>query len=544
MTADLIITNTRVVTARADGAQAQAVAVAGNRIVAVGDPDSVGALAGPTTRIVNAAGGSVVPGLNDAHLHLQWWAFGRSFLDLREVHSLAEVRRLVSEAVAQATPGEVVRGRGWAESRLAGLTGGPTAADLDDVSGDVPVVLDHFSAHGAWLNSATMRRVGLTSATPDPDGGRFVRFAGTSEPTGEVHEAALPLVLGRLPAPSPEQRASLIADATTQLARRGITSVTDPVCTPDMVREYVGLRNADRLGVRLGMLLHWSWPSVQTPREMLATAMEYVGSATGLGDDRLFVSGCKLFADGVVPLHSSWMRTPYPDGSHGCLVTEGDTDDERLATLREQIMLLHRNRFRAQVHATGDAGCDAVVEAFADAMAADPWADARHVLIHANLPSAASRATMARLGIIASTNSLIRWQNGLAARGHIPEQAWLDNMPAADLLADGVVLSDASDAPIAEPDWAQALYGLVTRRLIDGTDGGAAQRISRLEALRSWTAGPAYQDYAESWKGTIEVGKVADLVVLDQDLMAIPDEELPSLTPVMTLLDGAVVHEA
>ena len=111
MTADLIITNTRVVTARADGAEAQAVAVSGNRIVAVGDPDAVGALAGPTTRIVSAAGGSVVPGLNDAHLHLQWWAFGRSFLDLREVHSLAEVRRLVAQAVAQAAPGEVVAPR-------------------------------------------------------------------------------------------------------------------------------------------------------------------------------------------------------------------------------------------------------------------------------------------------------------------------------------------------------------------------------------------------------------------------------------------------
>lgn len=542
--ADLVLHSGSVLSVDADFRTHSAIAIRDGRVIAVGDDASMLALAGPGTRLVDLAGGTALPGINDSHLHLQWWGLAMAAVDLSTVTSLAEVRTRVRTHAAAHPSAEWVRGRGWHERLLTGIgRHGPTAADLDAVVPDRPVFLEHFSAHGGWLNSAGLCAAGITRETPDPGGGEIVRDAD-GVPTGVVKEAALELVHRAMGKPTAEERQQASVLAMTELNRRGVTSVTDPITTPEMLRDYVTLRREGRLTTRLTTLLHWTWPSVQTPLRIVEDALRHVGSTTGLGDDLLRVGGCKLFADGVAALGTAWMSTPYHDGHCGALVTEGRDDAEKVAALRSLVELLHAHRFQVQVHATGDLACDAAVEILADAVSNDPW-DARHVLIHANLPSPSSIRTMAAHGIVANVNSLVKWQAAAGLTDVLTEDAWHRMMPTRSLLAAGVVACDSSDAPITDPDWRLGLQMLVTRRP-RGLDrvSGPDERISRENAIRAWTSAPAWQDHAERTKGQLVPGQLADLVVLQDDLMSTPDDELHAVTPVMTVLGGTVVHEA
>jgi hypothetical protein len=424
--------------------------------------------------------------------------------------------------------------------------GGPSAAMFDDLCGGRPMFLEHFSAHGGLLNTAGLRAAGITAATAAPPGGEIVRDPATGEPTGVLKEAALQLLDGVLPEPTAAERQDAVVDAIAELNRRGITSLTDPIVTPEMLRDYVALRRDGRLSARLTTLLHWTWPSVQTPLGVLEEAMRYVGSTTGLGDDLLRIGGCKLIADGVAALGTAWMSTPYHhDGTCGALVTEGADDEERVAALHALVRLLHEHRFQVQVHATGDRACDTAVEALVAALTADPWPDARHVLIHANLPSPETVKAMAAHGILANVNALVKWQAAAGLVGIIDEGLWHRMMPARSMVDAGVVVCDASDAPITDPDWRLALQMLVTR-VPRGSDvaAGPDERLTREQAIRAWTTSPAWQDHAEHEKGTVAPGRLADLCVVAEDLMAVPDDELHAVTPVLTVLGGEIVHEA
>jgi hypothetical protein len=544
---DLILHSGTVLTVDADFTTHQAVAVRGERILAVGDDREILDLAGPGTRVVDLAGATVLPGLNDSHLHLQWWGLARAQVDLSAAGSLAEARELVRRHAEAQPEGGWVRGRGWHERVLMGdAPGGPSAAMFDDLCGGRPMFLEHFSAHGGLLNTAGLRAAGITAATAAPPGGEIVRDPATGEPTGVLKEAALQLLDGVLPEPTAAERQDAVVDAIAELNRRGITSLTDPIVTPEMLRDYVALRREGRLSARLTTLLHWTWPSVQTPLGVLEEAMRYVGSTTGLGDDLLRIGGCKLIADGVAALGTAWMSTPYHhDGTCGALVTEGADDEERVAALHALVRLLHEHRFQVQVHATGDRACDTAVEALVAALTADPWPDARHVLIHANLPSPETVKAMAAHGILANVNALVKWQAAAGLVGIIDEGLWHRMMPARSMVDAGVVVCDASDAPITDPDWRLALQMLVTR-VPRGSDvaAGPDERLTREQAIRAWTTSPAWQDHAEHEKGTVAPGRLADLCVVAEDLMAVPDDELHAVTPVLTVLGGEIVHEA
>lgn len=543
--ADLVLHSGTVVTVDRDFRTTEAVAVRDGRVLATGTTSEIRALSGPGTREVDLAGGSVLPGINDSHLHLLWYALTdpSRHLDLSGAGSLAQVRALVAERAASLPEDAWLLGRGWNALTVAGAgPDGPTAADLDDVCGGRPVLLEHFSSHAAWLSTPALRLAGIGPDTPDPDGGTIVRDR-SGRPTGLLQEAALQLAHRAVPEPTTTERHDLMVRAMRRLNARGVTSVTDPVVGAELLRDYVALRTAGRLTTRVTTLHHWTWPSVQTPVPVLREALRYVGASTGLGDDLLRVGGCKLFADGVAALETAWMSHPYPSGHCGSLVTEGGDDAEKEAALHELVRLLHAHRFQVQVHATGDRACDSVAAAFAAAMAADPW-DARHVLIHANLPSPEAMAQLGRYGLVANTNALVKLQSAPAVRDKIAPEQWHAMMPVRSLLDAGAVVCDASDAPITDPDWRRAMRMLETR-YVAGVDCvvGPAERVGREQAIRAWTSSPAYQDHQEHAKGSIEPGKLADLVVLDRDVATVPSEELTDLQPVLTLLGGEPVFE-
>src|SRR5579875_22130 len=546
---ELVLVGGRIVASGQGGEAADAIAVCGRRIAAVGRREEILQLAGPRTRVVDVAGGSVIPGVNDSHLHLSWWALARppQVVDLTGIRSVEELRQVVGARAREAPPGSWVRGAGWSESRLREFSDGrrrPAREDLDDVAPETPVVLEHWTRHAAWANSVALRKAGICAATRDPDGGTIVRTE-SGEPTGHLLEAAIELLYRAIPPTGRREMRAAIVEAARELSRRGVTSVTDPVVTPELLRDYAALHAEQSLALRLSVLLHWDWPSVRTTVAGLRHALEFVGVTSGFGDEWLRIGGCKLFADGVPALGTAWMSRPGGSGTLGGLVTEGDSDAERERALREMIRVLHRERFQIQVHATGDLACDVVADAFANSMTEDPWPRARHVVIHGNFLTRDAIGKLARHGFICNTNSLIKWQASDALRAVLDESRWHRNMPWREILDGGAHLTDSSDAPITEPDWRQALETLVLRECRGlGAISGPDQRLSREEAIRAWTIEPAYQDGQEWLKGSLERGKRADLVVLAEDVLTVEDHELHAVTPVMTVLDGKIVAES
>jgi predicted amidohydrolase YtcJ len=532
--AELVFAGGRVVTVDPSFSVAEAVAIAGDRIAAVGSTARVLPLAGPNTRIVDLAGATVLPGLNDAHLHLGLYGLARPpfALALESVASLGALRDAVAAAAAAVPAGTWIRGEGFDRARLGRA---PHRADLDRVSLEHPVALADWTHHVVCANSAALERAGVARDTPDPPGGRIVRDAA-GEPTGELVEAAQRLVLGVVPPPSASERQAAIEAAARELLALGVTSVTDPAVWPELLHDYAVLHQDGRLGPRLNLLLHWDWPSVSTSVAGLEAALAHAGVASGLGDDRLRIRGVKLFADGVPSLGTAWMSEPYADGGTGSLVCAGEDDESRVAELRAMIELLHRRRLQVQVHATGDRACATVVDAFVRALELDPWPNARHVVIHGNFLSEADAARMAAHGLVANVNSLVRSRLGEPVRQRLGAARFDRTMPWGTLVRAGVRVADSSDAPIVAPDWPRALEALVTR------EGGEA--LERADALRAWTIAPAYQDGQEREKGSIEPGKLADLTVVAEDPLSIDDRELHTLTPLMTILGGTVAYEA
>jgi hypothetical protein len=330
-----------------------------------------------------------------------------------------------------------------------------------------------------------------------------------------------------------------------QLNRLGITSVTDPIVGPEQLRDYIALLDEGEFPLRVNSLLNWSWPSMASTVSQLKEVLAAGGFASGLGNEWLRVGGCKLFADGVPSLQTAWMHEPYGGGGCGSLVTRGETEDERTAELFAMIELSHRHRLQVQVHATGDRAIDTVVDGFVRAAQADPWPEARHVVIHSNFVSAHTAALMAQYGFGAITNSLIKWQTSETSRSLMAEARWHRNMPARSLVEGGVHLADSSDAPITYPDWRQAIEMLVLRKVrSSGVVSGPGERLTREQAIRAWTIEAAYLEHAENLKGSIEPGKLADLVVVDEHPLSVDAHELHGVRPVLTILGGRVVHAA
>ncbi|MEV7009322.1 amidohydrolase [Streptosporangium sp. NPDC051022] len=525
---DLILVNGLVRTMDERGT-AQAVAVAGGRVTAVGSTAEIAALRVPQTEVVDLAGRTLLPGIHDGHIHLADWSLRRApySVDLSEAASLADVRAAVRAAAARTGAGGWIRGHGWYEGRIAELAGRPpTRHDLDEVSPDHPVVLGHFSEHGVWANTAALRRCGIGE-----DG------------TGMLLETDADLVLSRMPEPTPAERDAALREAAGQLNRLGVTSVTDPMVSPELTGLYLRARNAGSLSVRVNMLLHWTGLARPNSVEELERALTYCGVSSGLGDEWLRVAGCKLFADGVPALLTAWTWRPYADGCLGGLVVDGDSDEERYDELITMIRMLHGRRFQVQVHATGDRACDAAMDGFAAAQRDDPWPRARHAIIHANLLSKATAERMAEHGFPVNINSLIKWTVADKLEGLYGDERAGYTMPARTLIDAGVHLADTSDAPVVEPDWRRAVEFLVLREARgSGRVSGPDQRIGREEALRAWTAEAAYQEGTDHLKGTVTPGKLADFAVLGADPMAVDAHELHALPVEMTFAGGELIH--
>lgn len=559
--ADLVLINGRVLTMDRVGTVAQAVAISGGSLVAVGTNDGVRGVVGPRTEVVDGGGRTVLPGINDSHLHACAFGVNQPPLSVDvsypAVRSLADVRAVVAAAATRAPRGEWIRGNGWdlgyLEECRADSTRLPSAADLDAVSPHHPVYLQDFSGHMTWGNSRALELAAIDEDST-VEGGVIVKDAA-GIPTGLLQEGAQHLLQRVVPPLTRADRERAIRTAIRTLHGEGITSYTEPGLGPggdtlfggalggEALDVYADLARAGELPIRVSTLLLFSGMSGGAAE--IERGLASYRYPTDLDPRLLRVLGVKIFADGIPPNKTAWMSEEYAGGGHGSLCVHGATDGKRNEELDEMIRLAHEAGHQVGVHVTGDLGIDAVVDAFAKAVDKHPRTDPRHYVIHGDFVGARSLAKMARFGFGVNMNPTVKWTIADLMTEMLAEQRSAYQWPVRTAMQAGVVVAASSDAPVTFPNWRQGVAGMILRESkASGKPVGPEECVSLDQALRAYTINAAWQDFAEDWKGSLEAGKVADICVVDGDLQTADPHDIPDIPVAMTIFDGRVVFDS
>lgn len=522
-TADLLITGARIYTLDPARPAASAIAVKGGRILAVGD--DLERLAGPSTRRIDARGAAIVPGLIDSHVHMEGLGDALETLDLRGLRSPEAIAAKVREAAGQLPRGEWIRGHAWDQSLWPGKEF-PTTDVLSDAAPDHPVYLTRVDGHAAWVNRKALELAGVTARTPDPPGGKIHRHPDGS-PTGILIDRAEGLVAGRIPDAGPAVVKRRLAKAARECARLGLTTVHDAGCSREVVQAYRELIAAKQLPVRVYAMIGGAgslW------REYLSR-----GPETG---DRLTVRSIKLMADGAMGSRGAYMAEPYSDdaGNRGLLLMKRE-DVERVA--REAAA----RGFQVNTHAIGDLANRMVLEAYASALGGRN--DKRFRIEHAQVVALPDVALFERYSVIASMQATHATSDMRWAEARLGPERVKGAYSWRRFLSAGVTIANGSDFPVEEPNPLAGFYAAITRQDPQGQPAGGwfpDQRMTREEALRSWTLNGAYAAFEEKQKGSLEPGKLADFIVLSRDIMRVPPRDILSTRVTMTVLGGEIVY--
>ena len=557
---ELLLVAGRVETMQSPGGapSADAILMRDGHIAAVGAASDLRGGLGRGAEVVDFPGTTVLPGINDSHLHLASWGATRPPLALdvspRAVGSIADVAEAVRKAVRDTPPGQWIRGSGWHLASLAECVSDgrrrPSREDLDAVAPDHPVALADFSQHALWVNSRALAIAGVDATTETPAGGDIPRD-GHGEPIGILAEfAAQQLVARHMPTFTLEQRKLAIREAIGELHCLGITSVTDPALGPgggdgllgtETIRAYEELLRDRELNLRINVLLLFGAEGSGTARDVDTGLREVRVDSS---DDRwLREAGMKIFADGIPPLYTSWLSEPYEGEERtGSLVIPGDEDADRVAELAEMVRLAHVAGHQVGIHATGDRAIDAALDAFIAAQRQHPRDDPRHYIIHGDLASAGALSAMARHGFGLNVQPQIKPGAAELMTSLLGPDRGAYQWPNRLALDTGVQLAFSSDAPVCWPDWREGVAAAVLRRsYATGAVAGPEQCIGTREALHAYTVGGAYQDRAEDFKGTIAPGHVADFCVLAADPLEVDPQEIPAIEIVATFVGGTAV---
>ena len=530
--ANLVLKNAVVHTVDAKRPRAEAVAVRGNRIVAVGSTADVQAFVGPKTRVLDLAGRTVVPGFDDSHAHMLGIGFARLDVDLVEGRSYAEVVDRVAAAVKTRKPGEWVRGRGWHEGKWdapapGAVRGFPTHDALSAVSPDNPVVLERADGHAVLANAKAMASKGVTRETKAPAGGEIIRTS-TGEATGVFVDNAEGLV--EPPERSPDDVRRALELAMDECLAKGVTSLTDAGAGTDVIALYRERAAAGALRTRLYVMA----AGLPTMRAL---------GRPDPGQRMLAVRAVKVYADGALGSRGAALLEAYADdpGNVGLLVTppEGILEAARFA-------LAHG--FQVGTHAIGDRANRIVLDAYETAFRESPAAkDPRFRIEHAQILDAADIPRFGKLGVLAAMQGIHcssdrPWAPKRLGDARVAEGGYVWRK----LLDAGARILNGTDAPVEDVSPIRNFHATVTRQDASGQPPGGFdpdQKLTRAEALRTMTLDGAYGSFAEAEKGSIEVGKLADLVVLSQDILAVPDDALMRTEVVATIVDGKLLYE-
>jgi predicted amidohydrolase YtcJ len=529
MQAEVLLRGGTVVTQDRRQPRAQALAVAGGRVVAL----SAGAadldeLIGPSTRVIDLAGAAVVPGFVDAHVHFGHWALARQQVDLDAAATLEQGLALVRKAAGGLPPGAWVQGRGWDRNRWGRL---PTRGELDVAVGGRAAALSSHDGHSLWLSSAALQTAGIARGTPDVAGGVIERDA-QSEPTGVLFENAQDLVRSAIPEPSDAELLSALRGGLHRAAAAGLTGIHN-LEDARTRRAFAALEASGELSLRV-------YHGVS--RGELHEARER-GLATGSGSDWLRIGPVKLFADGALGSRTAWLLEPYAghveEGYRGVATLSAEDLDHAMCQAGDAGL-------DVAVHAIGDAAVRGVLDAFERTCATHPPLAQRLLRIeHAQLVHPDDVARFARLGVIASMQPI-----HAVADWHVADQYWGDRARYGyawrAMLDAGARLAFGTDAPVESIEPLHSLYAAVARRDAAGEPRAgwyAEQCLSLEEAVRAYTQGSAAAERAAARRGALAAGMDADLVVLAPDPFERPIEALQEVSIALTMVGGRITFE-
>jgi predicted amidohydrolase YtcJ len=535
--ADLVITNANVRTMDERRPRAEAVAVVGNRIAAVGSNDEIKRYAGSRTRTIDARGALVLPGFNDSHVHFLSGGFQLSSVDLRDASTPQEFAERIRRFAERQPKGRWITGGDWDHERWASVDGRaplPTRELIDSFTPDTPVFVNRLDGHMALANTVALRLAGVTRETKDPPGGLVVRDPQTGEPTGVLKDAAMSFVYQKIPAPGFEEKLSAARAATEHAARLGVTSVQD-MSAGDDVGVYQTLLEQGRLKTRVyavSPLPAWE-------------RLSRVGVRRAFGSDVLRVGGLKGFADGSLGSTTALFFEPYKDAPE----TAGLPGDEMFpeGAMLARVEGADRAGLQVMIHAIGDKANDIILSLYDKALKTNGERDRRFRVEHAQHLYPEEIREFARLKVIASMQPYHAIDDGRWAEKRIGPERIKGTYAFRSLLDAGVVLAFGSDWSVAPLDPLLGVYAAVTRRTLDGKNPSGwvpEQKITVEEAVRAYTHGSAFAEFADGVKGTIAVGKLADMVILTNDIFKIDPVEIEKTRVRMTVMDGRVVYDA
>jgi predicted amidohydrolase YtcJ len=539
--ADLVLTNGRIVTVDDARPEAQAIAVSGDRVEALGTADEIARLVGPNTKVIDLQGQLAIPGFIESHGHFTGVGGAQLQLNLMNVDSWDKIVAMVAEAVSHAKPGQWIYGRGWHQEKWTSkpepnVEGFPTHASLDTVSPNNPVFLVHASGHAAFANAKAMELSGIRRPTESPAGGEILRDKN-GDATGLMRERAQGLIKRGAgePAPTPEVQAARARKelelAAQEALSKGITTFEDagsPLATIDLMKRMVDERT---MGVRL-------WVMVRQPNEIIGPKLAQY-KMIDYGDGHLTVRAIKRQIDGALGSRGAWLLAPYSDkpDSSG-LATEP------VADIQETARLAMANGFQLCVHAIGDRANRETLDIFERAFKENPGKkDLRWRVEHAQHLSAQDIPRFGRMGVIASMQGIHCTSDAPyvlerlgAARAKEGAYVW------QKLMKSGAVIANGTDAPVEDVDPIPNYYASVSRKPKDGKVFYPDQRMSRMEALKSMTINGAYAGFEENNRGSLKPGKYADITVLSKDILKVPEDEIPSAKVVYTIVGGRVLY--
>jgi predicted amidohydrolase YtcJ len=541
--ADLVLRNGRLVTLDPARPVAEALAARGERIVAVGSWADVEPHVGPRTSVLDLAGRLAVPGFIEGHGHFMGLGETKLGLDLTRARSWDDIVALVAEAARGAAAGEWILGRGWHQEKwdaapTPSVEGFPVHRSLSLVSPRNPVLLEHASGHASFVNAKALELAGIGRDTPPPPGGEILRDA-RGEPTGLLREtAAGPVERALADARARRAPAQVEADfrkvvdlATRESLAKGITTFQDAgssFATIDRLRRLAG---EGALGIRLWVMV----------RDDPAALAEKLGPyrTVGAGKDRLTVRAIKHSLDGALGSRGAWLLEPYSD-----LPTTSGLETTPLAVIEQTARLALQHGYQLCVHAIGDRANRETLDLFERTFRPRGGGrDLRWRIEHAQHLHPDDVPRFGRLGVIAAMQGVHATSDGPWVPRRLGERRTREGAYVwQKLLRTGALIANGTDAPVEDVDPIASFHSSVSRRLADGTVFLPEERMTREQALRSYTIDAAWAGFEEGIKGSLEAGKLADMTVLSRDILGVPEAEIPGTTVVYTILGGRVVH--
>jgi len=542
--ADLVLMNGKIVTMDDGNPEAQALAAKGDVIVAVGSDDEIQAYVSSSTKIIDLDGKLAVPGLTDAHGHFMSLGQAKMRLDLMHVKNWDEIVEMVADAVKKAESGEWILGRGWHQEKWdkmpqPNVDGLPFHTGLSNVSPENPVFLSHASGHSGFANAKAMELGGITKDTPDPDGGEIVRD-GEGNAIGVFRETAQGLVSramrdylhGRTDEQKQADEIKAFELAVQECLSKGITSFHDAGSSFGTIDFFKRMVDEGKMGVRLNVMIS------EGNKRLEEKLTDY--KIINYGDQRLSVRAIKRLIDGALGAHGAWLLEPY-----NSLPTSVGLNTEPVEDMKEAARIAIENDFQLCTHAIGDRGNRETLDIYQEAFKSHPEKkDLRWRVEHAQHLHPNDIPRFGQLGVIASMQGIHCTSDGPWVIKRLGEKrAEEGDYVWHKFMATGAIICNGTDVPVEDVDPIACYYATVTRKLKDCTAFYPDQKMSREEGLRSYTLNCAYAAFEEDFKGSLTVGKLADITVLSKNILTVPDDEILQTEVLYTIVGGKVMYQ-